>query len=103
MAGTPDAVDGRLAARSDVPALLAATAPAIAAVVYLGVGPTALGFATWVFALRRMSAGRLASRAYAIPVVAVLLGWALLSEAPPWLAVAGGALCIAGVAVARRR
>jgi drug/metabolite transporter (DMT)-like permease len=36
-------------------------------------------------------------------VVAVLLGWAVLSEAPPWLAVVGGALCLAGVALARRR
>jgi drug/metabolite transporter (DMT)-like permease len=50
-----------------------------------------------------MSAGRLASLAYLIPVVAILLGWVLLGEAPRWLAVAGGALCLAGVAVARRR
>ena len=44
--------------------------------VYLGVVPTALGFATWAFALRRTSAGRMASLAYLIPVVAILLGWA---------------------------
>lgn len=74
----------------------------IAWMVYLGVAPTALGFATWAFALRRMSAGRLASLAYLIPVVAILLGWAVLGETPPGLAAAGGALCIAGVAVARR-
>ena len=71
--------------------------------VYLGVGPTALGFATWAYALRRMSAGRLASLAYLIPVVAILLGWALLGETPPWLAAVGGALCLAGVYLARRR
>lgn len=76
---------------------------AIGWTVYLGVFPTALGFATWAYALRRMSAGRLASIAYLIPVVAVLLGWAVLGETPPWLAVAGGALCVAGVALARRR
>jgi drug/metabolite transporter (DMT)-like permease len=70
--------------------------------VYLGVAPTALGFATWAYALRRMSAGRLASLAYLIPVVAILLGWALLGETPPWLAAVGGALCLAGVALARR-
>jgi drug/metabolite transporter (DMT)-like permease len=80
-----------------------AGAEAIASVVYLGVTPTALGFATWAFALRRMSAGRLASLAYAIPVIAVLLGWAILDERPPWLAVAGGGFCVAGVALARRR
>lgn len=71
--------------------------------VYLGLGPTALGFATYAFALRRMTAGRLASLSYLIPVVAIVLGWALLGETPPVLAVAGGALCILGVYLARRR
>jgi drug/metabolite transporter (DMT)-like permease len=75
----------------------------IAWTVYLGVAPTALGFATWAYALRRTSAGRLASLAYLIPVVAILLGWALLGETPPWLAAAGGALCLAGVVLARAR
>jgi drug/metabolite transporter (DMT)-like permease len=70
--------------------------------VYLGLAPTALGFATWAFALRRMSAGRLASLAYLIPVVAILLGWAILGETPPRLAAVGGALCLAGVYLARR-
>ena len=49
-----------------------------------------------------MTAGRLASLAYLIPVVTVLLAWALLGETPPALAAAGGALCLAGVALARR-
>ena len=65
--------------------------------------PTALGFAAWSFALRRTSAGRLGSLTYLAPVVAIVLGWALLSETPPGLALAGGALCLAGVALARRR
>ena len=76
---------------------------AIGWLVYLGTFPTALGFATWAFALRRTSAGRMASLTYLAPVVAVVLGWALLGEKPPWLALAGGALCLAGVYVARRR
>ena len=37
-----------------------------------------------------------------ITVVAVLLAWALLGETPPALAAVGGALCLAGVALARR-
>jgi drug/metabolite transporter (DMT)-like permease len=79
-----------------------AGAAGIGWILYLGVAPTALGFATWAYALRRMSAGRLASVTYLIPVVAILLGWALLGETPPWLAAVGGALCVAGVYVARR-
>jgi drug/metabolite transporter (DMT)-like permease len=80
-----------------------AGAAPIAWTIYLGAFPTALGFATWTFALRRTSAGRMGSMTYLSPVVAILLGWALLREAPPWLAIAGGALCLAGVYVARRR
>ncbi len=70
--------------------------------VYLGAVPTALGFATWSFALRRTSAGRMGSLTYLAPVVAIALGWAVLSERPPWPALAGGGLCLVGVAVARR-
>jgi drug/metabolite transporter (DMT)-like permease len=75
---------------------------AIGWMVYLGLGPTALGFAAWAYALRHSTAGRLAALAYLIPVVAILLGWALLGEVPQWIAIAGGALCLAGVILARQ-
>jgi len=39
---------------------------------------------------------------YLVPPLAVLLGWAVLSESPPALALAGGLLCLAGVALTRR-
>jgi drug/metabolite transporter (DMT)-like permease len=70
---------------------------------YLGVGPTALGFSTWAFALRRTDAGRLAATTYLVPPVSILLGWAWLGETPASLAYLGGALALAGVAIARRR
>jgi drug/metabolite transporter (DMT)-like permease len=75
---------------------------AIGWTLYLGAIPTAVGFATWAFALRRGSAGRTGSLTYLIPVVAVALGWLMLGEAPLWLALAGGALCLVGVYLARR-
>ena len=74
----------------------------VAWVIYLGAMPTALGFMTWTFALRRSSAGRTGSFLYLVPVVAIVLGWALLGEVPPWLAIVGGVLCLAGVYLARR-
>jgi drug/metabolite transporter (DMT)-like permease len=80
-----------------------AGAAAIGWTVYLGIFPTAVGFATWSFALRRTSAGRMASITYLAPVVAILLSWTLLRETPPVLSIVGGALCLAGVYVARRR
>ena len=74
---------------------------AIAWTVYMGVFPTAIGFTTWAYALRRTSAGRMGATTYLVPPLAILLGWALLGESPPALAFAGGALCLAGVAVTR--
>ena len=70
-------------------------------IIYLGIFPTAIGFATWTFALRRTSAGRTGAMIYLIPPIVILLGWLLLGEQPPWLAIAGGGLCLAGVYLAR--
>lgn len=75
----------------------------IAWIAYLGAFPTALAFTTWAYALARSSAGRLAVTTYLVPPISVFLGWALLDESPPALAFLGGALCLAGVVVARRR
>jgi drug/metabolite transporter (DMT)-like permease len=73
----------------------------IAWIVYLGIFPTAIAFTTWAYALARTSAGRMGSTTYLVPPLAVLLGWLLLGEVPPALAIPGGLLCIAGAALAR--
>jgi drug/metabolite transporter (DMT)-like permease len=78
-----------------------ARASAIAWAIYLGVVPTAIGFTTWAYALARTTAGRMGSTTYLVPPLAILMGWAILDESPPALAFAGGALCLAGVGVAR--
>jgi drug/metabolite transporter (DMT)-like permease len=70
---------------------------------YLAIAPMAIGFLTWGYALARTTAGRMASMTYLAPPIAILLAWLLLAETPPLLAVAGGALCLGGVLVARRR
>jgi drug/metabolite transporter (DMT)-like permease len=80
-----------------------ASGSSIAWIVYLGVAPTAVAFTTWAYALARTDAGRLAATTYLVPPLSILLGWVLLSETPPALALLGGAVCLAGVAVARRR
>lgn len=69
--------------------------------VYLGLFPTAIAFTTWAFALSRTSAGRLGSTTYLVPALAIAMGWLLLDEAPPWLALVGGAVAIVGVVIAR--
>jgi drug/metabolite transporter (DMT)-like permease len=69
--------------------------------IYLGVAPTAIGFVTWAYALARTTAGRMGSTTYLVPPLALLFGWVFLGEVPPLLVLPGGALCLAGVAVAR--
>lgn len=69
--------------------------------VYLGLAPTAVGFVTWAYALSHTAAGRMGSTTYLVPPVALLLGWVMLDEVPPPLAVPGGILCLVGVALAR--
>jgi drug/metabolite transporter (DMT)-like permease len=75
---------------------------AIGWAVYLGLFPTALAFTTWAYALARTTAGRMGATTYMVPPLAVTMGWLVLGEVPPALALLGGALCLAGVAFSRR-
>lgn len=70
---------------------------------YLGIFPTAIAFTTYAFALKHMSASSLGVTTYLVPPITALMGWVLLDEAPPAVAWVGGALCMVGVAVARRK
>jgi drug/metabolite transporter (DMT)-like permease len=90
-------------AGSAVAELARASAPAVAAVVYLGVFPTAVGFALWAYALARLNAGVVASTTLSVPAIVVVMSGLLLGELPSLVALLGGALCLLGVAVSRRR
>ncbi|GEK81390.1 DMT family transporter [Agrococcus baldri] len=81
--------------------LAAAPAAATAGVVYLGLVPTAVAFLAWAYALQRMPAGRLITTTYLVPVIATVAAWPLLGEVPPALALAGGIVCLLGVALTR--
>lgn len=72
-------------------------------VVYLGVFPTALAFVTWAYALARTTAAQMGATTYVVPALVIGMSWLLLGEVPGWLTFAGGALCLAGVAVSRTR
>jgi drug/metabolite transporter (DMT)-like permease len=80
-----------------------APASADLGILYLGIVPTAIGFSTWAYALQRMPAGRLGISTYIVPVIAVVLALIVFGELPTWLAIAGGVLALAGVALSRRR
>jgi drug/metabolite transporter (DMT)-like permease len=81
----------------------AASGSDIAWVVYLGLFPTAIAFSTYAFALSHMSASSLSVTTYLVPPITVGLSWLFLSEVPPAMAYVGGVLCLAGVALARRK
>jgi len=70
---------------------------------YLGLFPTALAFSLWAFALRHTDAGKQAITTFLVPGITAVMAWVLLDEVPPALAFVGGALCIVGVVVTRRK
>jgi drug/metabolite transporter (DMT)-like permease len=72
-------------------------------VAYLGVGPTAIGFSTWAYALSHSTLARQGATTYLVPPVVIAISWVTLGELPGLVAMGGGVLCLAGVAVTRRR
>ena len=83
--------------------LQVAPLPAILGVLYLGAVPTALAFSTWAFALSRMPAGQLGVSTYIVPPLAIVMGLLFFAEVPAPLAIVGGAVCLVGVALSRRK
>ena len=79
-----------------------APAEALAAVAFLGVGASAVGFVTWAYASARVEVSVAATTLYAVPVVAFSAGWLWLGERPTALTLAGGTIALAGVALATR-
>lgn len=72
-------------------------------VVYLGAAPTAIAFTTWAYALSRSTMARQGATTYLVPPIVILLSWLTLGEVPGGIALLGGLLCLAGVAVTRHR
>lgn len=79
------------------------TAPtsAIIGAVYMGIGPTALGFWFWGYGMNSFATGRVASASLAVPAVVVVMSALTLREMPPLAAIIGGVVCLTGVAVAQ--
>lgn len=73
------------------------------AVAYLGLGPTAVAYVTWTYALSRTTTSTAASGAYLLPVLAFLIAWVWLGEAPTLVSVAGDLVAIAGVTLVALR
>jgi drug/metabolite transporter (DMT)-like permease len=84
-------------------ALMLAPWSHIAALLWLGIAPTFVGYLAWNAALRRASASQVSSFIYFSPPIAVFIGWIWLGEEPGWLTLIGGVITVGGVALANAR
>ena len=84
-------------------ALQTAPWPHIAALLWLGISPTFIGYLAWNAALRRASASQVSSFIYFSPPIAVLIGWLWLGERPGVLTLVGGVVTVGGVVLANAR
>jgi drug/metabolite transporter (DMT)-like permease len=89
-------------APSAIVTVQSAPTDAILGAVWLGAIPTALGFGLWGYALKRMPAGRLGVSTYVVPPLVIVESAILLGEWPHPVAIAGGAIALAGVWWSRR-
>ncbi len=74
----------------------------IAAVLYLGIGASGLGYLFWYGALERVEASRVAAFLYLEPLVTLVTAVALLHEPVGLTTLAGGLVVLAGVALVQR-
>lgn len=85
--------------RSGLTAATHASGEALAALLFLGLGPAALAYVTWAYTMSRLPAAQAASFLYLVPPVATLVGFVWLGEIPTPVALIGGALALGGVLV----
>jgi len=84
-------------------ALLTAPPSRIAALVWLGLAPTFIGYLTWNMAIARASVSKVTSFIYFSTPIALLIGWLWLGERPGPLTLIGAAIVIAGVVLTNTR
>lgn len=87
----------------DRPWLLVPTGSSVAAVVWLGVGPTALATVLYFMLIRSAGPSFMALVNYLSPGVAVMLGLLVMGETPQAYAYFGLALILAGIAFSQSR
>ena len=80
----------------------ALSGPGAAAVLYLGIGASGLGYLFWYGALERVETTRVAAFLYLEPLVTLIAAMVLLRESVGPATLAGGLMVLAGVALVQR-
>jgi drug/metabolite transporter (DMT)-like permease len=82
-------------------ALPQAGGAAIGSAVFLGLAPSAAGFVLWAHAMGRAAVGRVTLGLYLVPAAAIVISLVWLGQVPGPAELAGGAIALAGVILAR--
>ena len=90
-------------AGSLVRALPHAGAGSVGGAAFLGLAPSALGFVLWAYAMARMDVGQVTTSLYLVPAAAIVISLVWLGQVPGPVELAGGAVALAGVALAGSR
>ena len=72
-------------------------------VLFLGLGASAMCFATWNLAVRMLGAVRASAYIYLVPVIAVITSVIVLRERVTWVSVLGMALTLAGLFLSEKK
>lgn len=78
-------------------AILAAPFSRTAALLWLGLAPTFVGYLTWNMAIHRASVSKVTSFIYFSTPLALLIGWLWLGERPGGLTLIGATIVVGGV------
>jgi drug/metabolite transporter (DMT)-like permease len=71
-------------------------------VIYLGIFPAALAYATWAFFMSKMPASRAASFLYVNPILSTVVAFIWIGEIPSVLSLVGGIIILAGLVLVGR-
>jgi drug/metabolite transporter (DMT)-like permease len=71
-------------------------------VIYLGIFPAALAYASWAYFLSKMPASQASSFLYINPILSIVIAFFWIGEIPSVLSLAGGIIVLAGLALVSR-